>query len=135
MRLKGLLAAPLIFVIACKQPTAAEQLDSVLSWLATAGMAGDAWLHHTTPDRYTRQTLELSQHSLQQLATDLKKSAAPGIDKALVDTVLSRSLARVAQMIRLVEARNFSAFASDLDSLHADESIIKQLTDDAWSSR
>jgi hypothetical protein len=133
MRLERLLALPLLFLLACKPPTPAEQLDSVLSWLATAGMAGDAWLRHTTPDRYTRETLELSHQTLAQIGDDLLKAPVPGIDSASLDSVLTRSRGRVADMARLVEAKNSPAFATELDSLRADEKIVKQLSDSVQS--
>src|SRR3954469_21744794 len=120
MRRERLLAIPLLVLLACKQPTPAEQLESILSWLATAGMAGDAWLRHTTPDRYTRETLELSQQTLSQIGDDLLKAPIPGIDTPSLDSVLTRSRSRISQMARLVEAKNSPAFATELDSLKAD---------------
>jgi hypothetical protein len=129
MHLKRLLVAPVLLLIACKQPTPAEQLDSVLSWLATAGMAGEAWLRHTTPDKYTRETLELSHDNLLQLGDELLKSPVPAVDTAVLDSVLTRSRGRVAQMARFVESRNSPAFSRELDSLRADEKIVKQFAD------
>jgi hypothetical protein len=129
MRLKRLLSTPLLLLLACKPPTPAEQMDSVLSWLGTAGMAGDAWLRHTTPDRYTRETLELSHQTLVQISDELLKSPVPGVDTAALDSVLTRSRGRIAQMARFVEARNSPSFAIVLDSLRADERMVKQLSD------
>jgi hypothetical protein len=135
MRLERLLAIPLLLLLACKQPTPAEQLDSILSWVATAGMAGDAWLRHTTPDRYTRETLELSHQTIAQISDALLKQPVPGIDSASLDSLLTRSRGRVAQMARWVEAKNSPAFATELDSLRADEKLVKQLADSAESSQ
>src|SRR3954471_14923403 len=106
MRLERLLATPLLLLLACKQPTPSEQLDSVVSWLGTAVMAGDAWLRHTTPDRYTRETLELSRQTLAQIGDDLLNGPIPGIDTAALDSVLTRSRGHVARMARLIEAKN-----------------------------
>jgi len=128
MRAKLFLAIPLLFSTACKPPTPAEQMDSVISWLATAGMAGDAWLRHTTPDKYTRQTLELSHDTLLQISDHLLKSPPPGIDTASLDSVLTRSRGRIAQMARLVEAKNSPAFVSQLDSLRGDQRIVKRFS-------
>jgi len=128
MRAKLFLAIPLIFSTACKPPTPAEQMNSVISWLATAGMAGDAWLRHTTPDKYTRQTLELSHDTLLQISDHLLKSPPPGIDTASLDSVLTRSRGRIAQMARLVEAKNSPAFVSQLDSLRGDQRIVKRFS-------
>jgi hypothetical protein len=135
MRAKLFLALTLIFLAACKPPTPAEQMDSAISWLATAGMAGDAWLRHTTPDKYTRRTLELSHDTLLQISDDLLKSPPPGIDTASLDSVLTRSRGRIAQMARLVEAKNSPAFLSQLDSLRADEKLVKQLSDSIESKQ
>jgi hypothetical protein len=129
MTLKRLLAAPLLVATACKSPTPAEQMDSVISWLGTAGVTGDAWLRHTTPDKYTRQTLELSHDTLLQIANDLLKSPPSGIDTASLDSVLTRSRGRVAQMARLVEAKDAPSFSRQLDSLRTDTQIVKQFSD------
>ena len=133
MRLKRFLIVPLLFSTACKPPTPAQQMDSVVSWLATAGMAGDAWLRHTTPDKYTRQTLELSHDTLLQISDDLLKSPLPRIDTASLDSVLTRSRGRIARMAQFVEARNSPAFLSQLDSLRVDQRIVKQFSDTVHS--
>src|SRR4051812_41719828 len=101
MRAKQLLLLSLSFSVACKPPTAAEQMDSILSWIGTAGMAGDAWLRHTTPDTYSRQTLELSAETLAQISTDLLESAPPAVDAAALDSVLTVSRKRIARMAAL----------------------------------
>jgi len=135
MRLKRLLVAPLLILFACKPPTPAEQLDSALSWVATARMAGDAWLRHTTPDKYTRETLELSQQTLLQLGTKLLKSPVPGVDSAALDSVFTRSRGHIAQMAALVTAKNSPGFRQQLDSLVVDETLVKQFADSAESKQ
>src|SRR4051794_19368006 len=129
MHLKRLVVASLLLLTACKPPNPAEQFDSVLSWIATAGMAGDAWLRHSTPDRYTRQTLELSHQTLLQLGDEILKTPVPGVDSASLDSLLTRSRGRVAEMARLVEQKDSPAFKGQLDSLRADERLVKQLSD------
>ena len=133
MRLKRLLVAPLVILFACKPPTPAEELDTALSWVATARMAGDAWLRHTTPDKYTRETLELSQQTLRQLGTQLLKSPVPGVEPASLDSVLTRSRGHIGQMAALVAAKNSPGFRQELDSLVADETLVKQFADSAES--
>jgi len=110
-------------------------MDSIQSWLATAGMAGDAWLRHTTPDKYSRQTLELSQQTLLQISSDLLKSPPHSVDSATLDSVLTRSRSRVAQMARLIEEKDAPDFARQLDSLRVDQKIIKQLSDSIESGQ
>jgi hypothetical protein len=129
MRLKRSLVIAIALLGACKPPTPAEQMDSIQSWLATARMAGDAWLRHTTPDKYSRQTLMLSSETLLQVSNDLLASLPPAIDSAALDSVLTRSRGRLDQMARLIEAKNSPDFRHQLDSLRADEKIVKALSD------
>lgn len=127
MRLQRLLVLPVLICLACKPPTPAEQMDSMLSWLATARMTGDSWLRHTTPDAYSRQTLDLSGEKIGQVATDLLKSPPSGVDTATLDTLFTRSRVRVKAMARLIAAKDAPDFGRQLDSLGADENRIKQL--------
>jgi hypothetical protein len=132
---KRFLVILLLFFVACKPPTPAEQMDSALSWLGTAEMAGEAWLRHTTPDRYTRQTLDDSHDTLRHLADDLQKKPPSGIDTALLGMALAQSQDHIARMARLVRQRNAPAFSSQLDSLRAERRAVKQLADDIESSQ
>jgi hypothetical protein len=129
MRFKRLLVITPLLLAACKPPTPAEEMDSIQSWLGTAGMVGDAWVRHTTPDRYSRETLELSHETLVQLSNDLLKSPPAGIDTAGLDSILTRSSGRVDQMARLIEAKNSPDFVTQLDSLRGDQAIVKQISD------
>jgi hypothetical protein len=129
MRAKRLLLLSLILFVACKPPTPPEQMDSILSWIGTAGMAGDAWLHRATPDTYTRQTLELSSETLEKIRNDLLESPPRDTDTALLDSVLTRSRGRVARMAALIAAKNAPAFARELDSLRADQKVVKRFAD------
>jgi hypothetical protein len=132
---KRSLVVPLLFMLACKPPTPAEQMDSIVSWVSTAGMAGDAWLRHTTPDKYTRQTLELSNQTLLQIGGELLESPRPVVDSAVLAGVLTRSRFHIAQMARLVEQKNAPDFKTQLDSLRVDQRLIKQLSDSIESSQ
>lgn len=129
MRLERLLVLPVLFCLACKPPTPAEQMDSMLSWLGTARMTGEGWARHTTPDAYSRRTLELSGEKMGQIATDLLKSPPSGVDTAMLDTVFTRSRVRVKTMARLIAAKDAPDFRRQLDSLGVDEKLVKQLTD------
>jgi len=129
MSAKRLAVLSILLAAACKSPSATEQMDSAISWLGTAGMTGEAWLKHTTPDKYTRQTLDLSHDSLIDIGSGLFKSLPAGIDSAAVDSAFSRSTGHIALMAKLVEQKNSPDFRSLLDSLYADEKVVKQLAD------
>jgi hypothetical protein len=128
MQTKRLLVLSLIFATACKPPTPVEQMESVLSWLGTAGMASHAWLRHTTPDTYARQTLELSHEKLGQLSDDFQKSPPLGPDGASLNAVLATSRRRIARMEALITAKNAPDFARELDSLRADQRLAKRIS-------
>jgi hypothetical protein len=115
--------------VGCKSPTADEQMDNVRSWLATADMAAQAWLNHTTPEKYTRQTLELSRENVQQMADGLKKSPAPGVDSHSLDSLLTRSSSRVDRMATLVTSRNSPALRIELDSLRIEERSVHDIAE------
>jgi hypothetical protein len=129
VRVKRLLVISMVILAACKSPTPAEQMDSIQSWLATAEMVGEAWLRHTTPDKYSRQTLELSRESLLQISSDLLKSPPHSVDSASLDSILTRSRVNVAQMARLIQAKDAPDFGRQLDSLRANQKLVKQLSD------
>src|SRR6266513_2180727 len=129
MQAKRLLLLSVILVAACKPPTPIEQVDSILSWIGTAGMTGDAWLRHTTPDKYSRETLELSSATVGQISKDLLKTPPPGTDTAALDSVLTRSRATIARMAALITAKNSPDFARELDSLRVDQKALKTLSD------
>jgi hypothetical protein len=129
MRAKRLLLLPLILAAGCKPPTSVEQLDSILSWIGTAGMTADAWLRHSTPDKYSRETLELSSATVGQISKDLLKTPPPGIDTVALDSVLTRSRHRIALMAELIRDKNAPEFARELDALRADQKTLKAQSD------
>lgn len=129
MRTKRLLLLSLTFLSACKPPTPAEQVESVLSWIGTAGIAGNAWLRHTTPDTYTRQTLALSREKLGHISDDLLRYPPPGPVSTSINAVLARSRKRIARMQALITAKNARGFARELDALRADQRTVKRISD------
>lgn len=126
---------PLLLAVACKPPTPAERLDTIVSWIATVRMAGDAWLRRTTPDKYTRETLELSDRMLLQSGTQLLKSPPSSIDSAAFAHVLIRTRFQIKKMARLVEQKAAPEFRQPWDSLRIYEKIVKQASDKIDSSR
>ena len=129
MSTKRFAVLSLLFALGCKSPSATEQMDSVISWIGTAGLTGEAWLRHTTPDKYTRQTLELTNKSLIDISSGLFKSLPAGIDSASLDSALTRSNEHVGLMAKLVEQKNSPDFRTLLDSLYSDERVVKQFAD------
>ena len=129
MSTKRFAVLSLFFALGCKSPSATEQMDSIISWLGTAGMVGEAWLRHTTPDKYTAQTLELANQSLMDINNGLFKALPPGIDTASLDSALALSRKHIGLLQTLVEQKASPDFRTMLDSLNSDERVIKQFAD------
>ncbi len=110
-------------------------MDSILSWIGTAGMTGEAWLRHTTPDKYSAQTLELSSETILQISTQLLKSPPSSVDSSALDSTITKTRKHIDQMARLIRAKDSPAFAHQLDSLRADQKIVKQLSDSIEASQ
>jgi hypothetical protein len=135
MRAMRFLLIAVALATACKSPTPADQMDSILSWVGTAGTTGEAWLRHTTPDKYSAQTLQLSSETILQISTQLLKSPPPSVDSSALDSTITRTRQHIAEMARLIEAKNSSAFAQQLDSLRGDQKRVKQLSDSVEASK
>ncbi len=126
----------------CKAPDPAKELDSTLSWVATAGLAAQAWLNHTTPESYTRQTLELSRSTLEEQLDPLLKAIAdePPSEKTAsafrnsapaISRLVRHASATIGRMAVLVTARDAPSLQKELTSLRADESSLKSIADSA----
>jgi len=135
MRAKRFSIVTLLLALACKPPTPAEQMDSIVSWVSTARMAGDAWLRHTTPDKYTSQTLQLSDQMLLQTGSELLKSPPPAIDSAAFDRALTSTRFNISEMSRFVDARDASQFRQPWDSLLVYLKVMKDYSDKLESSK
>jgi hypothetical protein len=114
---------------ACKSPTPAEQMQTIVSWMSTADLAAQAWANHTTPEKYTRQTLELSEETIRQTSDEVLKQPPQGIDSVALNSLLTRSSGRIAQMARLIEVRNAPDVLRELDSLRTEKSAVKDIAD------
>lgn len=131
MLAKRFLVVPLLMAMGCKPPTPAEQMDSIVSWVSTAKMAGDAWLRRTTPDKYTSQTLELSDQMLLETGSQLLKSPPATIDSAALDRALTSARFNIAEMARFVREKDAGKFRQPWDSLRIYLKVMKDFSDSA----
>jgi hypothetical protein len=129
MRARLTAVVVLVLVAACKSPTPADEMESILSWVGTAAVTGEAWLRHTTPDKYSRQTLDLADQTILQISSELLKAPPASVDSGALDSVITRTRQHISQMSRLIEAKNSPEFARALDSLRTDQKMVKQLSD------
>ncbi|MFL5502323.1 MAG: hypothetical protein ACJ79Q_13925 [Gemmatimonadaceae bacterium] len=135
MRTKGFFVLTVLLAIACKPPTPTEQMDTIISWVSTARMVGDAWLRHTTPDKYTSQTLQQADQMLLQTGSELLKSLPPAIDSAAFDRALTSTRFNISEMSRFVEAKDASRFRQPWDSVLIYMKVMKDYSDKVESSR
>jgi hypothetical protein len=110
-------------------------MDAVVSWVSTARMTGDAWLRQTTPDKYTRQNLELADQMLLETGTSLLKSPPPQFDTAAFDSALTHTRTNIAEMARLVEQKESDRFRVPWDSLRVYLAVMKKFSDKVESSQ
>jgi len=123
-------AAILLSAPACsKPPDPAETLKSVSSWLATASMAGDAWVVHSTPNPFTRNTLRRARLSVSDEQKILFTEAVPPVDTAALRASLDRAKNTLATMETLIDSKEVLQFPAALALLKSDAQRVKQMSD------
>lgn len=123
VRRAPVIAAILLLLVGCaKPPSEKAVVDSMISWIGTGDMAAQAWLNHTTFDRYTRETLELSTKMLDEQTDQLKK-VAPG-HSAGVDSAVTGAKRAMTNIAGLVAANDAPDVRTQLDSLRAAKKVV-----------
>lgn len=126
-RIAGACAAAALVGGCAKTSAEKEVVGEMVSWIGTADMASQAWLNHTTFDRYTRETLALSAQMLDRQSEQLKRSApnhSAALDSALTD--IEHSITTIAA---LIAARDAPSVEAQLDSLRAGKKIVLAVSD------
>ncbi len=112
-----------VFFAGCSKPPSEKDIvDSMVSWMGTGDMAAQAWLNHTTFDKYTRETLELSSKMLGDQSDQLKE-VAPA-HSASLDSVATSARRAMTSMANLVAANDAPDVRAQLDSLRAAKKIV-----------
>ena len=101
----------------------------VSSYLATAALAGDAWVAHRTPNPFTRNTLREARMSIADQQAVLFSEAVPAVDTAALRASLQRSKNTLATMERLVDVANQPLFTAELAVLKLDAQRVKDMSD------
>lgn len=126
-KIAGACAAAALVGGCAKTPSEKEAVGEMVSWIGTAEMASQAWLNHTTFDRYTRETLTLSARMLDRQSEQLNQSApnhSAALDSAI--TGIGHSITTIAALIAARDAPNVEA---QLDSLRAGKKIVLAVSD------
>lgn len=129
-------ACSFLFAVAAacsKTPSEKDVIDSMVSWIGTGDMASQAWLNHTTFDRYTRQTLEMSAKMLGDQSEQLKRSApfrSAGLDSAI--TSAQHAMLDIAGFIAANDAPDVQL---KLESLRAEKKIVLAASDSLEKSK
>jgi hypothetical protein len=104
----------------------------MVSWIGTADMASQAWLNHTTFDRYTRETLELSAQMLEDQQKQLKEIDAlqsSDYGSGALDSAVSRAGHSMTTIAALIGANDAPDVQVQLDSLRAAKKVVLAVSD------
>ena len=130
-----LLLITLIALNACGSPSAsdlAKELQTVISWQATAHMVGDAWLNQTVPAVFAKRTLQSAQEGLQQEADTLTHIPdIPAQQRTMLLQPLQQSEHIVAHMLTAIEQDNHAMMTQQLQNLSTNQQTIKTLAEKA----
>ncbi|MBA3644877.1 MAG: hypothetical protein H0W63_01735 [Gemmatimonadaceae bacterium] len=122
------LVSVLVFFAGCtKPPSEKDVVDSMVSWIGTGDMATQAWLNHTTFDKYTREILELSSKRLGDQSDQLKE-VAPA-HSASLDSAATSAKRAMTSIARLVAANDAPDVRAQLDSLRSAKKIVLAASD------
>ena len=110
-------------------PDPSKTLEQVASYLATATLAGDAWIAHRTPNPFTRNTLRKARMSIADQQTVLFSEAVPAVDTTALRQSLQRSKNTLASMEQLVDVANQPLFTAQLAVLKIDAQRVKDMSD------
>ena len=136
-RLRGLVLFLLgiIALDACGSPSSgdvAKELQTVISWEATAHMVGDAWLKRTVPTVFARRTLQSAREELQREVDTLAHIPdMPAQQRTMLLEPLQQSEHIVAQMLTAVEQDDLAQMTQQLQQLSTNEQAIKALAEKA----
>jgi hypothetical protein len=112
-----------------RPPEPPETLEQISSYLATAKLAGDAWIGHRTPNPFTRNTLRDTRMNIAEQQAVLFEDTVPAVDTAVLRESLRRAKNTLATMEQLVDVANQPRFTSELALLKADADRVKNMSD------
>lgn len=132
----GALSGALLVITSCgKKPDAADTLSSVASELATASIAGEAWVLHRTPNSFTSNTLRDSRMSIAEQQNVLFTEAVPSVDTASLRTTLDHAKDMLATMEKLIAQQDAKSFRGALTFFEQDANKVKDMSDSLEKSQ
>ena len=130
VRLASLLLV-LKLLVACSSQSPAEEItkeiQTVLSWAATAHMVGGAWARGAVPTAYAQQTLDKTQKQLAEETDTLSHLSADSKQRHTVLEHLQSLKSTVGQMSKSVEQKDYSAIALQLQQLATEQQQLNTL--------
>ena len=124
------LTGALLVVTSCeKKPNPADTLSSVASELATASIAGEAWVLHRTSNSFTSNTLRDARMSIADQQNVLFTDAVPPVDTALLRTTLDHAKDMLATMEKLIAQQDARSFRTALTFFEQDANKVKDMSD------
>jgi hypothetical protein len=136
-RLSSLLLL-LVALTSCTRSPADQlktELQTIISWAATAQMAGEAWLKGNVPHAYAAQTLRTAEESLQEELKTIEEQpseASPAQGSSTLQASLAargRGLVQLIDRMRAaIESRDESTVAQLLKQLEREEQAVKMMS-------
>ena len=130
LQVKGMLLL-LTLLTACSSKSSgndfAKELETVTSWVATAQMAGEAWINGNVPTVYAKKTLSKVRKRLHSETDTLAHSSTDLRQRSDVSRNIERIESTVGQMSRAVEQKDRNALAKQLQQLSTQQQTLTTL--------
>lgn len=109
----------------------ASGLQDVISWAATARMAGNAWARGSIPTAYAKQTLQQASEQLRadvQALSALQLAQTPIAGGAPLKQHLERLQAVAQQMVAALDKGDRASMAEQVKRLATEEEAVKAVS-------
>lgn len=108
---------------------AAKELNTISSWAATAQMVAEAWMQGSVPEVYAKQTLEKTQHELDNERKTVENQLAQQTPQ--LPQQLQHLDEAIQQLTIAIDHKDKRAIAQPLHQLEAIQHQLKTLSQKA----
>ena len=131
MRFRQLISLVLLLLLsACSSKSSgdeSQELETIMSWAATAKIAGSAWSQGNVPTVYAQQTLSQVQQKLHEETDKLSHSSTNPTQLHPILEQLRLLEASVSQMSQAVKQKDYTAMSQHLMQLSTQKQALSTL--------
>lgn len=131
MRFRQLISLVLLLLLsACSSKSSgdeSQELETIMSWAATAQMAGIAWSQGNVPTVYAQQTLSQARAKLHKETDNLTHSSTNPTQLHPILKQLRLLEASVSQMSQAVKQKDYTAMSQHLRQLSTQKQALSTL--------